>query len=78
MKKSEIDVPIQFTMTPEIVSDRLAFMRSSPEAYENHQVEDDLYSDLIAAIGQGKCRNPKRCAQLAITSKGLSFPRYTA
>jgi hypothetical protein len=67
------------TMTAATVRERLAKIRQlavDPEAA--HSAEDDLYTDLLRAIANGKCEDPAKCAKLALTSRKLRFDRWCA
>jgi hypothetical protein len=43
-----------------------------------HGLEDELWGDVLQAIADGKCRDPRACAQLALTTTRINFHRWCA
>jgi len=43
-----------------------------------HGLEDDLYRQLLAAIAEGRCLDPRKAAALALTSRQSDFARWMA
>jgi hypothetical protein len=43
-----------------------------------HLLEDALYERLLRAIADDNCANVRLCAELALQSKDLKFPRRCA
>lgn len=43
-----------------------------------HAMEDDLYQDLLSSIARGECTEPERCAQIALRTQHITFPRWCA
>jgi len=43
-----------------------------------HAKEDELYLKLLRAIAEGTCTDPEACAQEAIKTQFMDFPRYCA
>lgn len=41
-----------------------------------HEMEDALRSDLLVAIANGECTNPRECAQIALTTGDIEFERW--
>ena len=63
------------------VKDRLCVIRSHAANRDNeaaHSEEDKLYQELLIAIAEGKARQPKAMAALAVTSKDIKFIRYAS
>lgn len=52
---------------------------SQAESHEvAHIAEDQLFADVLAAIADGTCDDPKACARAALTSVGIQFERGCA
>lgn len=43
-----------------------------------HIAEDQLHADVLAAIADGTCENPKACAKAALNSVEIRFDRGCA
>ncbi len=43
-----------------------------------HQVEDDLYVDVLKAIAAGQCEDPSGCAAAALKTQDICFARWYA
>ena len=43
-----------------------------------HSKEDALRADVLAAIADGTCEDPRECARLALTTDDLDFCRWCA
>lgn len=43
-----------------------------------HYEEDRLYKDVLIAISEGTCDDPRACASAALKARGLGFPRWYA
>lgn len=64
-------------MTPHEVATRVAEIKQF--LYNDaapHILEDKLYRDLLQSIADGTCTDPAPCAQLALTTQQLDFPRW--
>jgi hypothetical protein len=55
---------------------RIATLTTDPEMA--HSEEDDLRRDVLAAIAENRCADPVACAQGALLSEKLDFPRWCA
>lgn len=51
-------------------------LRDDPEAA--HDAEDRLHQEVLKAIANGYCENPASCAQQALMTKVIDFPRWCA
>jgi len=49
---------------------------SDPE--KAHSLEDSLHLEVLEAIGDDRCRNPRECARLAASTKDFDFDRWYA
>lgn len=43
-----------------------------------HGAEDTLHQDVLRAIADGKCENPRACAKAALGTLKLDFSRWYA
>lgn len=43
-----------------------------------HSIEDAIHANVLEAIAQGRCEDPKACAQEALKTRLLDFPRFCA
>lgn len=43
-----------------------------------HRLEDSLYTELLTAIGRGKCDDPAKCATFALGTANIPFRRMCA
>jgi hypothetical protein len=51
-------------------------MRGDPEAA--HSAEDALYLRVLEKIARGEAMDPQKCAEIAIRTQGIDFPRWCA
>jgi hypothetical protein len=66
-------------MTPQIVREYLLYLEDLKDNEEiAHSEEDDLYFWILKSISLETCENIKECCRIAITSKKINFPRWTA
>jgi len=66
-------------MTVKDIESRIEQIKACGRDYEAaHAAEDRLYVELLGAIAEGKCRNPKACAKAALATQKMDFPRYCA
>jgi hypothetical protein len=66
-------------VTPDDVRNRVTEIEGL--AYDDeaaHAREDDLYRDLLTAIGNGVCQEPGLCAAIALRTQSLRFRRWCA
>lgn len=56
--------------------EKIRTMRGDSEAA--HANEDELYLNLLEAIADGTCLDPKHCAEIAVTTRGIKFSRWYA
>lgn len=64
-------------LTPEAVLERVEEIRSlTSDEEEAHGAEDRLYFDVLVAIAEDRCPDPRACAQIAITTQALDFRRH--
>ena len=66
-------------MTPEDVQrrvDGIAAMAGDPEGAHSH--EDQLHQAVLAAIRDGSCSEPTKCAEIALSTLNLDFDRWYA
>lgn len=66
-------------MDPATIEIRLGYIRAiagDPEAA--HPEEDRLHRDVLRAIADGNCSEPRRCAEIALRSLQIEFPRWAA
>lgn len=43
-----------------------------------HQLEDELYIDVLTAIAKGACADPAACARAALLVQEIQFSRWYA
>ncbi len=60
------------------VVDRLAAIRDAAVDDEAHQLEDQLFSDVLEAIADGTAEDPREMARLALSSLEIDFHRWYA
>ena len=52
--------------------------RNMDDDEHSHMLEDNLYTDLLQSIRDGSCRNPKKCAAIALMTEHIMFSRWYA
>lgn len=66
-------------MTPSEVAARVERIRSlADDAEAAHCEEDGLYRDVLRAIADGTCTEPRWCARTALDAGLIDFPRWCA
>lgn len=66
-------------ITVEYIQEQVEKIKRSTGDYElAHGLEDDLFEDVLTAIAEGSCEDPKACAKEAIKSTDIEFARYCA
>ena len=48
------------------------------DAEAAHGMEDQLHQDVLEAIANGRCQEPKKVAAAALLTKEIEFPRWCA
>lgn len=66
-------------MTPETVKARVDAIAAGKQDYEMaHIQEDEMFREVLKAIADGTCADPRECARVALTSCDIRFPRHCA
>jgi len=64
-------------MKLEDVIDRVREIRRNQNDPERaHSMEDDLHRDVLKAIAEDDCEEPRVCAETALDTLYLDFPRW--
>ncbi len=67
------DVQKKINAMKELIAERLR-----PDHEALHCLQDNLYQEILFAIGEDKAENPKEMAKLALTAEDLEFERWCA
>jgi hypothetical protein len=70
-----------FVITPENIISQVAEIQKYADEMDDekaHSIEDSMYSDIILAIANDKCIDPKMCCLEAIKSWDIKFARWCA
>lgn len=66
-------------MTPKIVAARVeAIQAAKADTEVAHTLEDVLFQDVLQAIANGSCREPRVCAAEAVKALTIDFQRWCA
>jgi hypothetical protein len=69
-----IDAKITVNMIKTVLDRIREFSDSDPEMA--HGLEDNLHAEVLKAIAEDRCVNPKKCAKLAHSSGQIPFGWY--
>jgi hypothetical protein len=65
-------------LTSEQVMDYVSQLKNMKDPEAAHMKEDGIYFEVLKAISEGNCEDPKACAAEALESKKIKFPRWYA
>lgn len=66
-------------MTPDAVRQRVAAIEAvASDDEQAHGLEDELYRELLEAIANDTCQEPRLCAAIALRTQLVQFARWGA
>lgn len=69
----------RLVMTPSVIEARVATIaKISRDDEAAHAAEDELRADVLTAIAEGRCADPRGCAEAALKSSEIDFGRFCA